>query len=212
MDDLSNSSNACSQIPFLERCSRSDHLGFKHYSSSASTSLSNTPVTMTRFNGTLKDVVPYVCVVPSNVLYLQQLVPVTIKIMPTEHPVSVVSAVIKLKQYTRLQVSGGTKSDSKELMSFPVTDEWPVPEARKGWQRTIVVSLPGVPQVTPTFGSDMITKTHMLKLIMQVRMGARGEKHELRVEMPVIITGPRPPGEPYPSFDLNRYLACVDQT
>ncbi|KAI1308936.1 hypothetical protein EDD11_004145 [Mortierella claussenii] len=168
----------------------------------------NTPVAMTRFEGTLNKIVPYVCVIPSDILYLGQQTPVSIKVMPAEFPVRVVSAVIKLKQYTKLvlQDVDAKKSYKTTVLAIRLKNEWPVAEAHKSWQRTIVVPLPGAPKLTPSFVSAMVTKTHILKLIMVVRMGEKGAKHKMRVEMPVTITGPRPPGEPYPSFDLNRYL------
>ncbi|KAF9935987.1 hypothetical protein BGZ67_002757 [Mortierella alpina] len=168
----------------------------------------NTPMAMTRFKGTLNKVAPYVCVIPSDILYLGQPTPVSIKFMPAEFPVRVVSAVIKLKQYTKLSLSdvGAKKSYKSTVLATRLKNEWPVAEAHKSWQRTVVVHLPGASKLTPSFDSAMVTKTHILKLIMVVRMGENGTKHKMRVEMPVTITGPRPPGELYPSFDLNRCL------
>lgn len=140
------------------------------------------PVPMTRYSGNLKNLVDWICVIPSNILYLSQQVPITIKILPSSVPVHVASAVIKLKQYTNLVVRSGSKSDTKELFAVSLKDGWPEPEINKSWQRTIVVSLPGSPQVTPTMKTPMISKIHNLKLIMQVKLGSRNEKHELRIE------------------------------
>ncbi|KAG0000081.1 hypothetical protein BGZ80_010822 [Entomortierella chlamydospora] len=173
--------------------------------------LIDTPTQMTRYKGVLMKTVPYICIIPSNVIYLGQQVPITIKILPAESPVQVMSGVIKLKQYTTLNVRGGEKSNKKELLNVTLKDGWPQAEARNSWQRTIVVPIPGFPQVTPSISSPMITKSHILKLILNAKIGKNGHRSELRVEMPVTITGPRPAGEPYPSFDLHRYLACVDK-
>ncbi|KAG0032375.1 hypothetical protein BGZ82_006570 [Podila clonocystis] len=170
------------------------------------------PVSMSRFNGTFDKVVPYVCVIPSEVLYLAQKVPVTFKAFPTLNnggSLTVVSAIVKLKQYTSLKAGFETKQDSKDVMNIAMNDGWPVPVHGQPWQRTIVVPLPSAPTLSPTTNADCYVKTHKLKLIMQVRIG-NGSKKELRVEMPVVITGPRPPGEHVPSFDLNRYLSCLD--
>ncbi|KAF9354403.1 hypothetical protein BGX26_007774 [Mortierella sp. AD094] len=173
--------------------------------------LVDTPTQMTRYNGVLMKIVPYICVIPSNVIYLGQQVPITIKILPAESPVQVVSGVVKLKQYTTLNVKGGEKSDKKDLLNITLKDGWPQAEARQSWQRTIVVPFPGAPQATPSISSSMVTKSHKLKLILDAKIGKNGHKSQLRVEMPVKITGPRPAGEPYPSFDLHRYLACADK-
>ncbi|KAF8934991.1 hypothetical protein BGZ58_005311 [Dissophora ornata] len=172
--------------------------------------LADTPVSMTQFSGVLMKTVPYICVIPSVLLYLGQQVPVTIKVQAASSPIFVQSAVIKLKQYSTLRVRSGTKTGKKELLNVPLDGGWPQAEVHKAWQRTVIVTLPGAPQLTPTVASTMITKVHKLKLIMQVRMGQHGQREELRIEMPVVITGPRPPGEPYPSFDMPRYLASVN--
>lgn len=144
----------------------------------------NTPMAMTRFEGTLDKIVPYVCVIPSNILYLGQQTPVSIKVMPAAFPVRVVSAVIKLKQYTKLTLTelDAKKSYKTTVLAIPLKNEWPVAEAHKSWQRTIVVLLPEALKLTPSFVSAMVTKTHILKLIMVVRMGENGAKHKLRVE------------------------------
>ncbi|KAI1311280.1 hypothetical protein EDD11_003526 [Mortierella claussenii] len=184
--------------------------------------LADFPVSLTKFQGVVpRTQIHYLCVIPSTTLYLGQQVPVTIKILPSAYKVQVIGAVVKMKQYTELKVQWETKSSKKEVLTVPVIDGWPgqaaVPEMKydNSWQRTVVVPFPVMPQVTPTIKTKMITKTHTLKLIMQVnvlgRQGGKGSKHELRVEMPVTITGPRPPGEQFPSFDLDHYLPCVDQ-
>ncbi|KAF9364318.1 hypothetical protein BGX34_001904 [Mortierella sp. NVP85] len=171
----------------------------------------NAPMPMTRYSGNLKDMVDYICVIPSTMLFLTQQVPITFKVMPSAHQVQVISAVVKLKQYTQLVVRTASKTDKKELINIPLKDGWPVPEPNQSWQRTVVVPFPGAPQLTPTIQTPMITKIHILKLIMQVKLSPRNDKHEIRIEMPVAITAPRPPGEPYPAFDLNHHLSRLDR-
>ncbi|KAF9983240.1 hypothetical protein BGZ75_005301 [Mortierella antarctica] len=171
--------------------------------------LPDAPMSATRFNGTFANNVPYICAIPSKVLYLGQQVPITLKVLPHQFPVQVASAVIKLKQYTTLSVKTGRKIDSKDILNIIVNDGWPMARARESWKRTVVVPLPGAPELTPTVNTAILEKSHKLKLIMQVRVGNSGSR-EMRVEMPVIITGPRPAGEPYPSFDLSQYLSCVE--
>ncbi|KAF9438538.1 hypothetical protein BGZ76_007069 [Entomortierella beljakovae] len=164
----------------------------------------------TAFKGTVGTTIPYICLIPSDILYVGQQVPITIKLLNSTINVRVVSAVIKLKQYTTLKVKSGKKDSTKEIMTIDVSGGWPEPQAKKNWQRTIVVPMPTPPKVTPSMSSNMITKAHNLKLIMEVMIGDN-KRHELRVEMPVTITGPRPDGEAFPSFDLHPYLAFVDK-
>lgn len=144
--------------------------------------LSETPVTMSRFNGTFLNRIPYVCVIPSEVLFLGQQVPLTFKCSGVSNThLQVVSAVVKLKQYTTLTVKTGRKIDSKDIVNSRVDDGWPHATNGEGWQRTVVVTMPGAPQLTPTVISPMIEKTHKLKLIMQVSSPNAGTR-ELRVE------------------------------
>ncbi|KAG0303561.1 hypothetical protein BGZ98_006539 [Dissophora globulifera] len=171
--------------------------------------LPDAPVIRTVFQGMLADTVPYVCVIPSDVVYMGQSVPITIKIMPSEFPVLVETAVIKMKEYTTLWVGGSDKPDKKEILTIPLNDGWPFADP-KGWQRTATVTIPEAPAITTTVNARMITKLYALKLIMQVKMGPNRDKKELRVDMPVFITGPRPPGDPYPSFDLDHYMASMN--
>ncbi|KAG0324976.1 hypothetical protein BGZ99_001190 [Dissophora globulifera] len=170
--------------------------------------LPDAPMTRTVFQGILAKTVPYICIIPSETLYMGQPVPVTIKIMPSEFPVLVERAVIKMKQYMQLKVGNADKSIKKEILTVPLDDGWPFADP-KGWQRTAVVTMPVAPEIASTLKSPMITMIHTLKLIMQVKTGPHRERKELRVEMPVLITGPRPPSDPYPSFDLNRHMESL---
>ncbi|KAF9207719.1 hypothetical protein BGZ49_010683 [Haplosporangium sp. Z 27] len=170
--------------------------------------LADMPIQMIRYNGVLKNI-PYVCLIPSNLIYLGQQVPITIKMMASEECVQIDSGVVKLKEYSTFRASGGEKSGKDEILNLKVDDGWPHAETQKSWQRTIVVPFPTSPQLTPTLSSSMITKAHILKLILRAKIGDRFGTSELRVEMPVRITGPRPAGELYPCFDLHKYLASV---
>ncbi|KAI8362864.1 hypothetical protein B0O80DRAFT_420707 [Mortierella sp. GBAus27b] len=144
--------------------------------------LADAPVAMVRHDGNLNYAVRYLCLIPSSLLYLNQDVPVTIKILPSSVSVHVMSAVVKLKQYTKLVVRSEKKSETKEVFSIPLKDGWPAPEANNSWQRTMVVPLPGSPVTTSSISSPLITITHVLKLIIQVRLLPRKEMRELRVE------------------------------
>ncbi|KAF9401516.1 hypothetical protein BGZ94_005194 [Podila epigama] len=139
---------------------------------------------MSRFNGTFNKVVPYVCVIPSDILHLAQQVPITFKALPTLNngpSLQIVSAIVKLKQYTSLTAGRETKYDSKDVMNIFMNDGWPVAVQGQPWKRTIVVPLPTAPKVSPTTNAGCYVKTHRLKLIMQARIG-NGSAKELRIE------------------------------
>ncbi|KAF9125034.1 hypothetical protein BGW39_007732 [Mortierella sp. 14UC] len=150
------------------------------------------------------DVLPVTCSIsPTNVLYQGQVVPLTIQVDPflenSTHKgqkLTVVSAVIKLKQYTIVRdprMLNKRRRDKKAVVVLPVMDGWPV--TSEGFERVVMVTLPGAKQLAASIDSVPVTKTHILKLIMMVRTSLMGEElevKELRVEMDVKVTSPRP--------------------
>ncbi|KAF9931385.1 hypothetical protein FBU30_010313 [Linnemannia zychae] len=147
------------------------------------------------------DVLPITCTLPSEVLYQGQNVPLTVQIEPfldnsifRGQELIVVNAFIKMKQYTTLtdpKMLNKKRKDKKTVFSLP-TDDWPI--TNQGFTKTIMVELPGAKQLAAALETAPITKTHTLKLIMMVRTNMSSEKDakELRVEMDVKITAPRP--------------------
>ncbi|KAG0003054.1 hypothetical protein BGZ65_002087 [Modicella reniformis] len=106
----------------------------------------------------------------------------------------VVSATIKLKQYTRLWHRWDVKTETKELLALPVNDGWQ--QSANGMQRTILVDIPHAPRLSCTTYTRPVQKKHVLKLIMRVRTSTMQPwPRELRVEMEVNVTGPRPPND-----------------
>ncbi|KAF9104769.1 hypothetical protein BGX29_001317 [Mortierella sp. GBA35] len=148
------------------------------------------------------DVMPVTCTIPSDVLYQGQTVPVTVQFEPfldnsihRGQELIVVSAMVKMKQYTKLTdpaVFHKVRKDKKTVFSLPVTEDWP--QTNQGLTKIIMVELPGAKQLAAAIDTPAISKRHTLKLIMMVRtnMSTEKEAKELRVEMDVKITSPRP--------------------
>ncbi|KAG0377182.1 hypothetical protein BGX24_006604 [Mortierella sp. AD032] len=148
------------------------------------------------------DVLPVTCTLPSDVLYQGQVVPLTVQFEPfldnsihRGQELIVASAFVKMKQYTRLtdpKMLNKERKDKKTVFSLPVTEDWP--QTNNGFTKTIMVELPGAKQLACALDSPPVTKRHTLKLIMMVYTNVSGEKEakELRVEMDVKITAPRP--------------------
>ncbi|KAF9285334.1 hypothetical protein BGZ88_009565 [Linnemannia elongata] len=148
------------------------------------------------------DVLPVTCTLPSDIFYQGQIVPLTVQFEPfldnsihRGQELIVVSAFIKMKQYTKLtdpKMLGKERNDKKTVFSLPVTEDWP--QTNQGFTKTIMVELPGAKQLAAAIESGPVTKRHTLKLIMMVRTNMNTEKEakELRVEMDVKITAPRP--------------------
>ncbi|KAF9175231.1 hypothetical protein BGX21_005857 [Mortierella sp. AD011] len=149
------------------------------------------------------DMMPFSCTLPSDVLYQDQIVPLTVQFDPFRdssilrgQQLIVMSAIVKLKQYTTLcdkKFLGKTRKEKKVVFILPVSvEDWPHTE--QGFTKTIMVDLPDARKLAASIETVPLTKTHCLKLIMMVRTSATTEKEakEIRMEMDVKITSPRP--------------------
>ncbi|KAG0202960.1 hypothetical protein BGX28_004593 [Mortierella sp. GBA30] len=149
------------------------------------------------------DILPFNCTLPSDVLYHGQLVPLTVQFEPfldscvhRGQELIVLSAAVKLKQYTTLieksKLLTKKREEKKVVMNLPVFEDWP--QTSQGFTKTIMVELPGARQLAASIESETLIKSHCLKLIMMVRTNVTTEKEakELRMEMDVKITSPRP--------------------
>ncbi|KAF9906970.1 hypothetical protein EC991_011445 [Linnemannia zychae] len=150
-----------------------------------------------------KDALPVTCSIPSTgFLYQGQVFPLTIQVDPFLENSSlkgmnliVVSTVIKLKQYTIVRdprMLNKARRDKKAVVVLPVMDEWP--ETNLGFKRVVMVTLPGARELGASIDTVAVTKMHVLKVIMTVRtpLMDESEAKEIRVEMDVRITSPRP--------------------
>ncbi|KAG0051765.1 hypothetical protein BGZ83_003329 [Gryganskiella cystojenkinii] len=163
------------------------------------------------YSGVWEDHLPFTCSIPRETVYLGQIVPMSIQFEPfvasSGHfgqELVVVSAVVKFKQYTRLWHRWDTKNETKEMLEMPIKTGWP--QTAEGFQRTLLVQIPNAPQLSCTTFTKPVQKTHCLKLIMKVKTASMTDKEakELRIEMRVGVTAPRP--EP-PTEELPPYSA-----
>ncbi|KAF9158147.1 hypothetical protein DFQ26_007941 [Actinomortierella ambigua] len=166
--------------------------------------------------GVWENCLPYSCCLPSEKVALGSLVPMTIRFDPflqeSGHfgqQLVVVSAVVKLKQYTYLWHKRDTYNEKKEALTLDVDDEWP--SGSHGWERTIMVPITPAPRLSATTYTKPMRKTHKLKLIMKIRTNSQSDKEakEFRVEMDVTMTAPRPPHE-LPNEQLPKYSELDD--
>ncbi|KAF9331097.1 hypothetical protein BG006_006013 [Podila minutissima] len=149
------------------------------------------------------DVLPFSCSIPSDVLYQGQNLPIKVDFGPflddsilRGQELIVVSAVIKLKQYTTLiekkKLLTSKRNRKKAVITLPVNDGWEL--SSQGFSRTLHVDIPDARTLAATLESDALRKRHTLKLIMMIRTNTTTEKEakELRMEMDVQVTAPRP--------------------
>ncbi|GJJ70939.1 hypothetical protein EMPS_03289 [Entomortierella parvispora] len=152
---------------------------------------------------------PFTCSIPNETVYLGQIVPLTIQFEPfvtssghLGQALVIVNAVVKFKQYTRLWHRWDVKHETKELLEMPVLTGWPI--TAHGFRRTLMVQLPDAPRLSCTTFTRPVQKTHCLKLIMKVKTASMTDREarELRIEMKVNVTAPRPepPTEELPPY------------
>ncbi|KAF9586452.1 hypothetical protein BGW38_004712 [Lunasporangiospora selenospora] len=159
------------------------------------------------------DALPYSISLPNTVLYQGQTIPMTVTFEPFLNnsilygqELIIDSAVVKLKQYTALYEHGKIidkkRTEKKTVINLPVLDVWP--QTNQGFSKTIMVEIPGAIALAASFHSKAVIKTHCLKLIMKVRTGtiAAAEAKELRTEIDVTITAPRPEHLNNPSYGV----------
>ncbi|KAG0267362.1 hypothetical protein BG011_006779 [Mortierella polycephala] len=148
------------------------------------------------------DILPFSCSLPSDVLYQGQTVPLTVHFDPfldnsihRGQELVVVSALVKMKQYTTLTAKSlltKRRTEKKTVFSLPVIEGWT--RTNQGFTNTIMVELPNARKLAASIESDPLIKSHCLKLIMMIRTNISTDKEakELRIEMGVKITSPRP--------------------
>lgn len=139
------------------------------------------------------DVLPFSCSIPSDILYQGQNLPIKVDFDPflddsilRGQELIVVSAVIKLKQYTTLiekkKLLTSKRTQKKSVITLPVNDGWEL--SSQGFSRTLNVDIPDARTLAATLESDALVKRHTLKLIMMIRTNTTTEKEakELRME------------------------------
>ncbi|KAK9760540.1 hypothetical protein K7432_015329 [Basidiobolus ranarum] len=159
------------------------------YSSSLPIPSPLNPTTVKDYRGLWNDCLPYTCTLKSDTLYQGQTVPITIQFAPFiancrlyGQEVVVVSATVKLKQYQQLYSTRGSDKSKKELLTVHVNTGWP--STVKGWERTLMVIMPEAPILSATIHTNVVIKTHILKVIMMLRTNTQTDRQakEFRVE------------------------------
>ncbi|KAG0341824.1 hypothetical protein BG000_007879 [Podila horticola] len=160
-------------------------------------------VTVGSCSGVWRDTLPYSIIIPSEILCLGQLVPVTFRLGPllasspmAGQPIRLIGPKLRLKQYAHVATtSGNSTAVRKKVVVDLVLAHWP-----KNWvveyQDTVLVQLPTLPDLAPTTETSVYSVRHSLNLA--VGIGMNGMVGVMKVKVKVNITGPRPPAE-YPS-------------
>ncbi|KAI8356810.1 hypothetical protein B0O80DRAFT_299686 [Mortierella sp. GBAus27b] len=159
------------------------------------------PTTPSITFGHWKEALPCSIILPSNVLYLGQAVPVTIRLDPflpnsvaAGRTMRFVSARLGLKQYLTLTSSNGNHSTSRykrKILDYDLL-HWPKHEV-PGFHDTVLIQLPMIPDLSPTTETNVCSIRHSINLLVEIAV--KGLAGMLKFKASVRITGPRPPDE-----------------
>lgn len=157
-------------------------------------SLDYTPTPHT-YSGVWESHLPFICSLPNENIPLGQTVPLTIRFDPFPsssghfgQELVIISAIVKLKQYTRLWHRWDVKTETKEVLTLPVDHDWQ--QSANGMQRTILVDVPHAPRLSCTTYTRPVQKSHKMKLIMRIKTATMTDKEarELRIESRLLFT------------------------
>ncbi|CAO3573249.1 unnamed protein product [Mortierella alpina] len=148
--------------------------------------------TMATSAGHWKDALPYSISFPSDVLHLGQTVPVTIRLgrfLPVS-PVAgkgyrLVKPRLRLKQYAALKTKG--EAPSPHHRKCYVIDmelkHWPQIEVLE-FQDTVLLSLPSMPDLTPTTDTPIYAVRHSVNLMLGVVVQGLGGTMKVKGSFP----------------------------
>ncbi|KAF9318560.1 hypothetical protein BG003_010997 [Podila horticola] len=159
-------------------------------------------VTVGSCSGVWRDTLPYSIIIPSEILCLGQLVPVTFRLGPllvsspmAGQPIRLIGPKLRLKQYAHVATSSGNSTAvRKKVVVDLVLAHWPKNLVFE-YQDTVLAQLPTLPDLAPTTETSVYSVRHSLNLA--VGIGMNGMVGVMKVKVKVNITGPRPPAE-YP--------------
>ncbi|KAF9959139.1 hypothetical protein BGZ72_010268 [Mortierella alpina] len=146
-----------------------------------------------------ENVLRYSFSVPSNVLYLGQVVPVTLQLDPfmtasayegEEAVVSSASFTLRETKLFRAMFVRDTHRTQVKLLHIPVNAGWP--QSVDGWARTIHITLPSSPAMSTDLRSKYLDITHTLEVVVEFKTGTMNKPEKLRALFDIQITAPRP--------------------
>ncbi|KAF9211354.1 hypothetical protein BGZ59_008202 [Podila verticillata] len=127
--------------------------------------------------GVWRDALPYSIIIPSETLFLGQLVPVTIRLGPllANSPVAgqairLVDPRLRLKQYAHLATNSGNSTAVRKKVVVDLTlAHWPK-VAVVEYQNTVLMQLPTLPELVPTTRTMVYSVRHSLNLMVGIAL------------------------------------------
>ncbi|KAF9272238.1 hypothetical protein BGZ68_002585, partial [Mortierella alpina] len=146
-----------------------------------------------------QDVLRYSVSVPSDVLYLGQVVPITFQLGPfmTASAYEGEQAVVSSANFTlretklfRAMFVRDTHRTEIKVLQIPVNAGWP--QNVDGWARTIHITLPSSPTMSTDLCSKYLDITHTLEVVVEFKTSKMNKPEKLRTLLDIQVTAPRP--------------------
>ncbi|KAF9169371.1 hypothetical protein BGX21_010716 [Mortierella sp. AD011] len=146
-----------------------------------------------------KSTLPVSLTLPSDTLSMAQVVPITVRMSPFSKgkhygkKIVISGAYFALREKVDGRANGLSSkfTSTRNVITLPIRDGWP--ETAGPWERTVSLTMPTSPGVSPDSKSRYMDITHSLALVMKVK--AEGEKEflvqESEIKVPVHIVVPR---------------------
>lgn len=138
---------------------------------------------------------PVSVTLPSQYLSLGQVVPVTVALSPfvrgskcEGRQVSVAGAQFVVQEASTVKVqSSDEPTPTKDVLAIALNDGWP--SGSDGWERTVNLTLPGTPGMSPSMAAGVLDVHHTLVVTMKLRTGAAKQVEEFKMACKWDMTG-----------------------
>ncbi|KFH63823.1 hypothetical protein MVEG_10516 [Podila verticillata NRRL 6337] len=145
-----------------------------------------------------KQALPVSVTLPSQYLALGQVVLVTVALSPfvcgskcEGQQVAVVGAQFVVQEASSVKVqSSDEPTPSRDVLAIALNDGWP--SGSGGWERTVSLTLPGTPVMSPSMAAGVLDVSHTLVVTMKLRTEAAKQVEECKVTLSIIVVGPKP--------------------
>ncbi|ORZ14409.1 hypothetical protein BCR41DRAFT_86916 [Lobosporangium transversale] len=151
----------------------------------------------TAVHGIWRDALKYSISIPSDLLYLGQRVAVTVQLHPFNQgsvyegdEVQVIYATFTLRELKtfRAQFVRDVHQTTEKVLNITVNTAWR--QSVDGWRKTINLSLPSSPIMSPNMQTKFMDVAHTLAVMIEFRTVKISKIEKLKAQLDVQITAP----------------------
>ncbi|KAK3808748.1 MAG: hypothetical protein J3Q66DRAFT_406036 [Benniella sp.] len=139
-----------------------------------------------------KSTIPVSLTLPSETLTMGQLVPVKVHMNPFTdkskyrgQTIDVLKASFILREHILGNAPNGQQFKyTRDVISVPITEGWP--HSTGPWEKTVNLTMPTSPQVSPTTTTKCFKISYSILLVMKLKAGSQKEKKADDYELQVV--------------------------